>query len=302
MEAGEEEVNFPRSLASPAGPSCGRLMNSPALVERGGLAPGPIQGGLGLGGGGPGQVGRGAQGQCQRAGGHASGLGDMPLSLGTAPGSCFTPAPTRAANPSGTGACSGAGLDAAAPLPHPREKSLWEGPGPRPGLAGQHGPMPGAGGAGRGEQIAWHRQPRRGGGWHRTAVGRAPVPDCSHRLRPPHAWGWAPRGTQARGARGPWGTPRAPHRHRHPPPLVPLGLGDVPPTSYRPRAWRAHACVLRTRAHTLCLRSVQPCPQLRARLCTHTCTPQKSLHAGSDTHPAPQNRSPFVRGVHVSPT
>lgn len=55
---------------------------------------------------------------------------------------------------------------------------------------------------------------------------------------------------RARRHRGPWGTPHAPHRHHHPPLLVPLGLGDVPPASYRPHAWHAHVCTPVCSTHT----------------------------------------------------
>lgn len=76
-----------------------------------------------------------------------------------------------------------------------------------------------------------------------------------------------------RGSAGVWGCAPPPPKGL---PALPTRL---PPTSYRPRAWRAYACTptcvrctharrlswVRTRVH-----SVQPCPQVRARVCAHT--------------------------------
>lgn len=160
--------------------------------------------------------------------------------------------------------------------------------------------------------AVWHdAQCRGGGGQARRADCVAPPAEARRRLAPDRS-GQSPGarlqppapatprlelGTQGHvgfvGPRGTRGTPRPRQRLHHPPagsagvwgcaPPPPKGLPALPtrlpPTSYRPRAWRAYACTptcvrctharrlswVRTRVH-----SVQPCPQVRARVCAHT--------------------------------
>lgn len=224
MEAGEEEVNFPCSLASPAGPSCGRLMNSPALVGRGDW-PWPHPGG-----------GSGWGGRRPQAGGEG-GTGPMPADLGTYQGVRghatilgTSPAPASPQFlqglqiPQGIGARSTAGLDVATSPP-----ALPSSPSQRKIPLGRTRPPARLGWA------VWHDAQCRGGGQARRADCVAPPAEARRRLAPDRS-GQSPGarlqppapttprlelGTQGHvgfvGPRGTRGTPR-PRQHLHHPP------------------------------------------------------------------------------------